>query len=249
MASRGALSPGRRLFLWYNPPSAAMRAERPSTTAPGESSMRLYIRPIAPNALKVIIFLAERGIEVETIDVDELPPEDYGRVSPLRQVPVLETDDGLAVTESLTICQYLDSVAAGPSLFGEGLEQRTIVAMWERRAELRLMNPAIEYGHHCQPMFTGRLEQFPDWARCHVAQCDGMIALMEHRLETSRHLAGAGFTMADLTAFLGYSGLVGWSAIEPRPGPALARWLGEVGARPSMAPLRALAAQFGLRTA
>lgn len=31
--------------------------------------MRLYIRPIAPNALKVLIFMAERGIEIETVDV------------------------------------------------------------------------------------------------------------------------------------------------------------------------------------
>ena len=211
--------------------------------------MRLYIRPIAPNALKVLVFLAERGIEVETIDVSTLTDEDYGRVSPLRTVPVLATDGGLSITESLTICQYLDAVSPGPSLFGEGPEERALVAMWERRAELMLMNPAIEYGHHCRPMFAGRLEQFPDWARAHVAQSSKMLALMEDRLAGSRHLAGERFTMADVTAFLGFSGLVGWGAIEPRPGPALARWLGEVAPRPSMAPLHALAAQFGLTVA
>lgn len=208
--------------------------------------MRLYMRPIAPNALKVLIFMAERGIEVETVDVGELAPEEYARVSALRTVPVLETDGGLFITESLIICQYLDATAPGPSLFGEGPEERAVVAMWERRAELGLMNPAIEYGHHTQPMFAGRLEQFPDWARAHVAQSAKMLALMEARLGETRFLAGEFFTMADLTAFLGWAGLVGWRAIEPRPGPALGRWLGEVGARPSMAPLRALAAQFGL---
>lgn len=208
--------------------------------------MRLYIRPIAPNALKVLIFMAERGIGIETVDVGELAAEDYERVSPLRTVPVLETGEGLSITESLTICQYLDSTAPGPSLFGEGMEERTLVAMWERRAELMLMNPAIEYGHHTQAMFAGRLAQHPDWARSHVAQSAKMLALMEDRLSEAPFLAGERFTMADLTAFLGWAGLVGWGAIEPRPGPALGRWLGEVGARPSMAPLRALAAQFGL---
>lgn len=159
---------------------------------------------------------------------------------------MLETDGGLFVTESLTICQYLDAATPGPSLFGEGLEERSIAAMWERRAEMRLMNPAIEYGHHTQAMFAGRLEQVPDWARAHVAQCGKMLELMEERLAGSRFLAGGRFTMADLTAFLGWAGLVGWRAIEPRPGPALGRWLSEVGARPSMAPLRAPAAQFGM---
>lgn len=110
--------------------------------------MRLYIRPIAPNALKVLIFLAERGIGVETVDVGALAPEEYAQVSALQQVPVLETDGGLFITESLTICQYLDSTAPGTSLFGEGVEERAVVAMWEWRAELMLMNPAIEYGHH-----------------------------------------------------------------------------------------------------
>jgi len=35
--------------------------------------MCLYIRPIAPKALKVPIFMAERGIAVETVDVGDLP--------------------------------------------------------------------------------------------------------------------------------------------------------------------------------
>lgn len=208
--------------------------------------MRLYIRPIAPNALKVLIFMAERGIELETVDVEALSQEEYGRVSALRTVPVLETDDGLFITESLTVCQYLDEAFPGTPLFGEELEERTLIAMWERRAELMLVSPAIEYGHHCQPMFAGRLRQFPDWARAHVAQSSKMLALMEEQLARSPYLAGERFTMADLTAFLGYAGLVGWGAIEPRPGPALGRWLGEVSPRPSMAPLHALAAQFGL---
>jgi glutathione S-transferase len=208
--------------------------------------MRLYIRPIAPNALKVIVFMAERGIALETVDVEGLSDEDYGRISPLRTVPALDSGDGLLITESLTICQYLDEAFPGPSLFGEGLGERTLVALWERRAELMLMGPAIEYGHHCQPMFAGRLEQFPGWAKAHVARSAKLLAVMEERLGESRFLAGPGFTMADLTAFLGYAGLVGWGAIERRPGPALGRWLGEVSPRPSMAPLHALAAQFGL---
>jgi glutathione S-transferase len=208
--------------------------------------LRLYLRPIAPNAVKVLIFMAERGIALETVDVATLDEAGYRRVSPLMQVPVLETDSGVFVSESLTICQYLDVVAEGSSLFGDGLDERTLVAMWERRAELMLMNPAIEYGHHCQPMFTDALRQFPDWAHENLAQCGKLLALMEKRLAESRFLAADRFTMADLTAFLGLTGLVGWGAIAAQPGPALGRWIGEVGGRPSMAPLRALAVQFGL---
>ena len=208
--------------------------------------MRLYFRPIAPNALKVLVFLAERGLTLDLIDVATLSANEYSRVSPLGMVPVLETDKGLLISESLTICQYLDAVTPGRQLFGEGPDERAMIGMWERRAELLLMNPAIEYGHHTHPMFEGRLRQFPDWARAHVAQSEGMIVLMESRLSETRFLAGDRVTSADLTAFLGYSGLVAYSAVERRPGPALARWTAEIGARPSMAPFHALAAQMNL---
>lgn len=181
------------------------------------------------------------------VDVGTLSDSEYKRINPLRRVPVLETDSGLFISESLTICQYLDAVSTGPSLFGDGAQERSLIAMWERRAEMMLMNPAIEYGHHTHPMFAGRIRQFPDWAEAQVAQSAGMIALMEERLSDSRFLGGDRFSMADLTAFLGYSGLVAWGAIEPRPGAALGRWLGEVGGRPSMAPLRNVAAQLDLK--
>jgi len=205
---------------------------------------RLYIRPEAPNAVKVLIFLAERGLAVETIDVATLADEDFARVSSLKQVPVLVTATGLAITESLTICQHLDAVAEGPSLFGDKLEARTLVAMWERRAELMLFDVCIEYGHHTQPIFAGRLPQFPDWAKAHAAKAAPMLVIMEAQLGANRFLAGPAFSMADITAYLGIGGLALWGALPATPGPAVQRWMGEMEARPSMAPLRALSERF-----
>jgi glutathione S-transferase len=207
-------------------------------------AMRLYIRPYAPNAVKVLVFLAERGLSVHTIDIATITEEELARISPLRQVPVLETGTGLSITESLTICQYLDAVAEGPCLFGEDIEARARVAMWERRSELMLFDVCIEYGQHTQPIFAGRLPQFPEWAKAHAAKARPMLAMMETVLATRRFLAGASFSMADITAYLGIGGLVLWGALPAPPGPAVARWMEEVGARPSMAPLQALAEQF-----
>ena len=165
-------------------------------------AMKLYMRPIAPNAVKVFVFAAERGIGLDMIDVGSLPDADYARINPLKQIPVLETDDGLLISESLTICSYLDETAPGPSLFGSTPGERALVSMWERRAERLLMDPAIEYGHHCQPMFVGALTQFPDWARDNLRYAHRMIQVMEDRLEESAFLARDSFSMADLTAFL-----------------------------------------------
>ena len=191
--------------------------------------MKLYIRPIAPNAVKVMIFMAERGVTIETIDVETLSPEEYRRVSPLLTVPALDIGTGLTITESLTICQYLDEVSEGPSLFGEGLEGRTLVSLWERRAELMLMNPAIEYGHHTAPFLADTLRQFPDYARDHVVQCGKMVAAMEERLGESRFLAGDDFTMARhhrLSRLFRPARLAGDRTVERASAAALARGSG-----------------------
>ena len=76
-----------------------------------------------------------------------------------------------------------------------------------------------------------------------------MLAAFEDRLGGSRYLAGDFFSMADITAFLGLSALVAFGAIEAPPAGPLARWLGEVGQRPSMGLLRAAAAQLSGGTA
>jgi glutathione S-transferase len=204
--------------------------------------MRLYMRPTAPNAVKVLVFAAEIGVVLDAVDVGTLPAQEMGRVLPLGTVPVLVTDSGLVLSESLTICEYLDQAGDGPSLFGNGLEERALIAQWERRAELMLLNPAIEYGHHSHPMFAGKTRQFPEWAREHVKASAKMIQLMEAELREHEFLAGQRFTIADLTAFLGYSALAAFGALSVPTGPSVGAWLSRVGSRPSFAPLQALAA-------
>ncbi|NNM76011.1 glutathione S-transferase family protein [Sphingomonas sp. ID1715] len=210
--------------------------------------MKLYMRPIAPNAVKVFVFAAERGVTLDTVDVGTLSEAEYRRINPLLQIPVLETDDGLLIAESLTICRYLDEVTPGTSLFGATPQERATVSMWERRAERMLMDPAIEYGHHCQPMFIGALTQFPEWARDNLRHAHKLLPVMEQQLADNRFLAGDDFTMADITAFLGYAGLVAWGAIEAIASSNLRRWSSEVSARPSMEPFHMLQRQFGLRS-
>src|SRR5204863_862593 len=120
--------------------------------------MKLYMRPTAMNPFKVLIFAAERGIDLETVDVASIDAAEFRQVNPLGTVPALVTDSGLAITESLTICEYLDAVTPGQPLFGSDPEERARVAMWERRGELNLLNPAIEFGQHTHPTFAGHIQ-------------------------------------------------------------------------------------------
>ena len=91
--------------------------------------MKLYVMPFAPNAMRVQIFMLEKGVATDVIDVTPSLKGEYLKINPLGQVPALELDSGEFITESLTICQYLDEVSGPPRLFGATPEERAHIGM------------------------------------------------------------------------------------------------------------------------
>src|SRR5262245_26060286 len=83
----------------------------------------------APNPRRVRIFLKEKGIsDVEFVPTSIIKrahktPEHFAR-NPLGQVPVLELDDGSHLSESVSICRYLEELHPEPNLFGHTPRER-----------------------------------------------------------------------------------------------------------------------------
>ena len=199
--------------------------------------MRLFVTPFAPNVLRVQIIALEKGVSIESVDVSETQRGDYLTLNALGQVPSLELDDGSIITESRTICEFLDATSGEPHLFGTSPQDRARIGMWERRAEMLLFNPSVEYGHHMHPMFQGRLTQNPAWAKSLVPRAQRMVDVMSDQLERSQHLAGDDLSAADFTAVLGYFGLLAYGALPPSSSSAVQAWSQSMLRRPSMAPL------------
>ncbi len=106
--------------------------------------MKLYITTPSPFARKCRIVAREKGLadRVEEIAVDPYAnaPELLGS-NPVVQVPVLIAEDGLPITDSPHICEYLDALGAGPRLLpAEGPDRLRV-----RRLET-LGNAALEMG-------------------------------------------------------------------------------------------------------
>ena len=66
--------------------------------------MRFYDCKTAPSPRRVRIFLAEKGIEVETVQIDLGSGEQFGdsfrAINPDCVVPALELDDGSCISDS-----------------------------------------------------------------------------------------------------------------------------------------------------
>jgi glutathione S-transferase len=205
--------------------------------------MRLFFSPFAPNIVRVQILVAEKNVELEVVDISK-DHAGYCAINPLGQVPALELDDGRILTESLTICQYLDEISGAPFLFGNTADERLQVAMWERRGETGLFNPGVEYGHQVHPMFSGRAKQFPDFAATLVPKAEKTLNVFADQLDRTPYLVGDRLTVADITSFLGYVWFVAYGGLGPSERVSMRRWSQRMMARNSMTIVRDIAAYF-----
>ena len=82
--------------------------------------MKLRYSPTSPYVRKVTVTALETGLDarIERVSTDiREPAADFLAENPLGKVPALITDDGLTLIDSPVICEYLDSLHAGPRLF------------------------------------------------------------------------------------------------------------------------------------
>ncbi len=155
-------------------------------------TMRLFVSLFAPNVMRVQVTANEKSLSLETVDASA-DRSGYLSTNPLGQVPALELPDGTILTESLTICQYLDSISAPPFLFGDDAKERLTIAMWERRAEMQLFNVGVDYGHHVHPMFANFFAQFPEYAATLVPKVNRAAKVFSDQLEKMPYLTGDRF--------------------------------------------------------
>jgi glutathione S-transferase len=87
-----------------------------------ESLMRLYWSSRSPFVRKVMVVAHETGVisRIETIRVEVASSKLSAEVmaeNPLNKIPTLVPPDGPALFDSRVICEYFDSLTAGPALF------------------------------------------------------------------------------------------------------------------------------------
>jgi len=206
--------------------------------------MKLYDCTTAPSARRVRIFLAEKGVDIPTVQVDlrageHLRPA-YRAINPDCTVPCLELDDGTAIAESVAICQYIEEIHPEPPLMGVDARDRALVTMWNRRAEFDGFLAVAEAFRNSSKGFKDRAvtgaenePQIPELAERGRRRVARFLAMLDRRLGESEFLAGPRYTIADITALAAVD-FAGWMKVGLAPDQANAqRWHAAVSARPS----------------
>lgn len=206
--------------------------------------MKLYEFAPAPNPRRVRIFAAEKGIEIETIQVDirggEQFNEPFRAMNAYCTVPVLVLDDGTHICESAAICRYLEASQPEPALMGTDAKDQALVDMWHRRVENHglaavadaLRNSAERFKDHAVPS-RKPYAQIPELVDRSISRIGDFFEVMDARLAESPYVAGERYSIADILTLV----VVDFAAVVKQSPPegltALKAWHGQVSARPS----------------
>ncbi|HLI11877.1 MAG TPA: glutathione S-transferase [Alphaproteobacteria bacterium] len=206
--------------------------------------MKLYDYRPAPSPRRLRIFMAEKRIEIPTVQIDlrrgEQFSESFRAVNPQCTVPVLELDDGTVISEITAICRYLEETHPTPPLLGRDAKERALVAMWDHRMELEGFYAVAEAFRNSTPGFKGHAltgpqgyEQIPALVERGKARVKQFFQVLDQRLAECEYVAGARFSVADITAMTSVD-FAGWVKLGiPDDHTNLKRWHAAVSARPS----------------
>ena len=200
--------------------------------------MLLYHDPRAPNPRRVRVFLAEKEVVYDKIEVliatSAHQTAEFKIKNPLALLPVLELADGRVLRESMAICRYLEELHPEPNLFGADPWERAQIEQWNRHAELELLIPISVVFRNTHAFWIGKIRQAPDAAAITREQLAARFDWLESELAARPFLAGERFTVADITALCAIDfGRVCDVRIQPATHPQLAAWHARVSERPS----------------
>jgi glutathione S-transferase len=196
---------------------------------------------IGPNPRVVTLFVAEKGVTLETETVDIMAGVNrqpgYLAKNPTGGTPLLELDGGTKIAESVAICEYLEELHPEPALIGTAPEERAETRMWVRRIDLGYVQPSVYAfrGTTGYPMFKDRMTCVPEAAEGMKAVGNEGLAVIDAQLARAEHIVGHRFTLADilLVCFYDFAAQVGL-AVDPKFANIHA-WRERMSARPALA--------------
>ena len=208
--------------------------------------MKLYDNTHAPNPRRVRIFMAEKGVTCENVQIDIVKGEnlsdEFLAVNPRGMLPTLVLDDGTVLDETVAICRYIEESHPEPPLMGTTPVSKAQIEARQRHMEWDGLLGAMDAFRNAFPGFStrglggnvGDVNAIPDLVDRGKASLLRFYANLDKHLGGASFVAGDDFTIADITA-LCVVDFASTAARCPVPDDCanVSRWYGEVSARPS----------------
>ncbi|WOJ97853.1 glutathione S-transferase family protein [Congregibacter brevis] len=176
--------------------------------------MHLYTYDSAPNPRRLGLFLAYKGIDLPTTQIDMRENKhrdaEFLAINPLGTLPALMTDEGVMLTEVIAICDYLDALYPDKPLMGSTALERALVISWDHRIFVSIFEAFAEMLRNRSPAFENRalpgpldIEQIPELETRGRKRFRGSLELFDTELGDKPFLCGDSITFADIDLLVG----------------------------------------------
>ena len=199
--------------------------------------MKIYDTKTAPSPRRVRIFLAEKNIPMEYVQIDlqkgeNISPQMRAK-NPAGKIPVLELDNGTCISEGASICLYFEELYPEINLLGQGALEKATIDMWHRQVELYFFGQVGMCFQHTTGYFKDRMTPVKEYGEVAGKNAVSFLKVLEKRLGESEFIAANRFTIADITALcaVDFARVVNIKMTDEQAN--LQRWYKAVSNRPS----------------
>ena len=200
-------------------------------------SRHLYHTSFSPACRKIRMMLDEMGLEFKLVEEPVWQQrKEFLAINPAGDVPVLVDGNGLVLSGSYVVTEYLEEGYQLESLIGDTLTTRAEVRRLTHWADNKLLKdvtqPLLHEKFFCQLLKLGQ----PDTKKIRAAkaQLADHISYFEELLTTHNWLAGDVYSLADISvaahlSLCDYLGDIAWKRNSP-----IKKWYALMKSRPAM---------------
>jgi len=200
--------------------------------------LKLYSSLVAPSPRKVLIFIAEKGIEnieVENLDIGKMEHKtpEYKKIAPNSRIPALVLDDGQVILETTAICRYLECLHPEPNMFGENPIEIAQIEMWYSRVSFELMLPLMHGFRHTHPHMSALENQNNEFGLAQRELALKSLGYYEEVIKEKDFIACDRFSYADIQTVSSLQFLVRLNKIDLNDFKNLSNYVNKIAKRPS----------------
>ena len=200
--------------------------------------MKIYSSPVAPSPRKVLIFIAEKGIdniEVEDLDIGKMEHKtpEYKKIAPNSRIPALVLDDGQVILETTAICRYLECLYPEPNMFGKDPMEIAQIEMWYSRVSFELMLPLMHGFRHTHPHMSALENQNNEFGLAQRELAVKSLGYYEDVIKGKDFIACDRFSYADIQTVSSLQFLVRLNKIDLNDYKNLSTYVNNIAERPS----------------